>query len=62
MPACRASKHYILLKELPPNVATSPKLYAATADRFRIMVPFMQFLTASFATKPKEPNALATFA
>jgi hypothetical protein len=54
MPARCASKHYILLKELPPNVATSPKLYAATADRSRIMVPFLQFLTASFAAQPKE--------
>jgi len=54
MPPCRASKRYILLKELPPNVATSPKLYAATADRSRIMVPFLQFLTASLTAQPKK--------
>jgi len=55
-------KYYILYKELPPSLATSPKLYKEIVDRFRIMVPFLQFLTASFASKQKKPNALATFA
>ena len=55
-------KYYILYKELPPSLATSPKLYTAIVDRFRIMVPFMRFLTESFATQPKKPRALAMFA
>ena len=55
-------KYYILYKELPPSLATSPKLYQAIVARFRVMVPFLQFLTASFAGKTKKPNALAMFA
>lgn len=55
-------KYYILFKELPPSLVTSPKLYKAIVDRFRVMTPFLQFLTASFAAKPKKPNALAMFA
>src|SRR5215831_13822195 len=55
-------KYYILYKELPPSLATSPKLYGAIVDRFRVMTPFLQFLTASFAGKSKKPNALAMFA
>jgi len=55
-------KYYILYKELPPSLATSPKLYKAIVDRFRVMTPFLQFLTASFAAHQKKPNALAMFA
>lgn len=55
-------KYYILFKELPASLATSPKLYKAIVDRFRAMTPFLQFLTASFAAKPRKPNALAMFA
>ena len=55
-------KYYILFKELPPSLVTSPKLHKAIVDRFRVMTPFLQFLTASFAAKPKKLNALAMFA
>ena len=55
-------KYYILYKELPPSLATSPKLYKEIADRFRVMTPFLQFLTAAMPAKPKKPNALAMFA
>ena len=55
-------KYYILYKELPPSLATSPKLYKAIVDRFRVMTPFLQFLTAPFAAQLKKPNALAMFA
>ena len=55
-------KYYILYKELPPGLATSPKLCKAIVDRFRVMVPFLQFLTASRATKQNKPQALAIFA
>ena len=55
-------KYYILYKDLPPSLATSPKLYNAIVDRFRIMTPFLKFLTASIAAQPKKPDALAMFA
>ncbi|HEY6943924.1 MAG TPA: DUF2461 domain-containing protein [Candidatus Acidoferrum sp.] len=55
-------KYFILYKELPPSLATSPSLYKAIVDRFRVMVPFLQFLTKSFATQPKKPNVRAMFA
>jgi len=55
-------KYYILFKELPPSLATSPKLYKAIVDHFRAMVPFLQFLTKSFAAQSKKPSALAMFA
>jgi uncharacterized protein (TIGR02453 family) len=55
-------KYYILYKELPPSLVTSPKLYKAIVDRFRVMTPFLQFLTATIAAQPKKPNALAVFA
>lgn len=54
-------KYYILYKELPPSLATSPALYRGIVDRFRAMAPFMKFLTASFVSKRKKP-ALAMFA
>jgi len=55
-------KYYILFKQLPPSLATSPKLYKEIVDRFRVMVPFLRFLTASFEAKQKKSNALAVFA
>jgi uncharacterized protein (TIGR02453 family) len=55
-------KYYILYKELPPAVATSPKLHKEIVERFRVMVPFMRFLTESFAAQEKKPDARAMFA
>jgi len=55
-------KYYILYKELPPGIATSPKLFKEIVERFRVMLPFMQFLTESFAAKPKKLDARAMFA
>lgn len=55
-------KNYILYKELPPRLATSPSLYKAIVERFGIMVPFLQFLTASFAVQSKKPDIRAIFA
>jgi uncharacterized protein (TIGR02453 family) len=55
-------KYYILYKELPPSLATSPKLYKEIVDRFRVMVPFLRFLTESLANQPKKPDARAMFA
>jgi uncharacterized protein (TIGR02453 family) len=44
-------KQFLLYVELPPSLATSPQLYAAIADRFRAMTPFLRFLGAPL---PKE--------
>src|SRR5215467_3986932 len=55
-------KYYILYKELPPSLATSPKLYKEIVDRFRVMVPFLRFLTDSLAAQAKKPDARAMFA
>jgi uncharacterized protein (TIGR02453 family) len=55
-------KYYILYKELPPSLVTSPRLYEAIVERFRVIVPFLQFLTASFAAQQKKPDVRAMFA
>jgi len=55
-------KYYILYKELPPGLVTSPALYKAVVERFRVMVPFLEFLTASFARPSKTRDARALFA
>ena len=54
-------KYYILYKELPPGLVTSPALYKAVVERFRVMVPFLEFLTASFARPSKTPGTRALF-
>ena len=55
-------KYYILYVELAPSLATSPALYKAIVERFRVMVPFMRFLTESFAAQPKKLSVRAMFA
>jgi uncharacterized protein (TIGR02453 family) len=55
-------KYYILYKELPPSLATSSGLYKAIVERFHVMVPFLQFLTAAFAAQSKKPDGRALFA
>ena len=55
-------KYYILYKDLPASLATSPKLQKEIVERFRVMVPFMRFLTESFAAKEKKSSARAMFA
>jgi uncharacterized protein (TIGR02453 family) len=55
-------KNYILYVELKPSLATSSSLYKQIVDRFRVMVPFMHFLTESFAAQEKKPDARAMFA
>jgi uncharacterized protein (TIGR02453 family) len=47
-------KSYILYVELAPDLATSPQLYKEIVDRFRAMVPFLQFLTGAFAGQRKK--------
>jgi uncharacterized protein (TIGR02453 family) len=55
-------KHYLLYTELAPNLATSPALFKQIVDRFRVMVPFMQFLNESLAVEQKKPDVRAMFA
>jgi len=50
-------KNYVLYVELAPALATSPDLYKEILDRFRVLVPFMRFLTAPFAVEPKKIDA-----
>jgi uncharacterized protein (TIGR02453 family) len=54
-------RYYILYVELAPGLATSPGLYKAIADRFRVMIPFMQFLADAVAAEPKRPSARDLF-
>ena len=54
-------KYYILYKELPSRLATSPALYRAVVERFRVMVPFLQFLTAALAGPSSKPDVRAMF-
>src|SRR5262249_16111393 len=44
-------KRFILYVELPPQLATTPKMYAEVLHSFNAMRPFMAFLAA--ATKPR---------
>jgi len=55
-------KYYILYAELKPSLATSPALYKQIVERFRVMVPFMQFLTESYPAREKKPDVRAMFA
>lgn len=47
-------KNYILYVDRPPDLATSPKVYTEIVDRYRAMVPFLQFLTAPFSHQRKK--------
>ena len=55
-------RYYILYKELPPSLATSSALYQAIVERFRVMVPFLQFLIAPFAGRSKKSDVRGIFA
>jgi uncharacterized protein (TIGR02453 family) len=44
-------KQFLLYVELPPALATSPRLYPEIVDRFRAMTPFLRFLNSPL---PKE--------
>ena len=53
-------KRFILYVELPPDLATTPALFTEVLERFRVMKPFLSFLTARPAAKRKkiEPRDL----
>ena len=55
-------KYYILYVELAPSLATSPARYKAIVARFRVMVPFLQFLSTALAAEPKPLFARTMFA
>lgn len=55
-------RYFILYAALAPTLATSPSLYKQIVKRFRVMVPFLDFLTGSFASQPTKQDARAMFA
>ncbi|HKV26565.1 MAG TPA: DUF2461 domain-containing protein [Candidatus Acidoferrum sp.] len=55
-------KQFLLFVELSPSLATSPALYRAIVNRFRAMLPFMQFLNDALASHPKHPSPRPIFA
>ncbi|MGB8476356.1 MAG: DUF2461 family protein, partial [Candidatus Acidiferrum sp.] len=55
-------KYYILYVQLAPALASSPALYKAIVNRFRVMVPFMHFLADAMPAQPKPPSARSMFA
>ena len=54
-------KRFILYVELEPAIARSPGLYKEIVDRFRAMVPFMRFLTASMPAQARRIGARDLF-
>jgi len=49
-------KQYILYVTLPPELATTPELFSEVLTRFRVMKPFLDFLTAP-GKAPARPGA-----
>ena len=50
-------KRFVLYIELPPDLATSPKLQDEIVKRFRVMKPFLDFLIAPMAAKRRKIDA-----
>jgi uncharacterized protein (TIGR02453 family) len=50
-------KQMFLYVELAPDLATSPSLYTEIIKRFRVMVPFLDFLSAPLAPTRKKIDA-----
>ena len=47
-------KYFILWTELPAEIATTPELFREIVKRFRVMVPFLNFLTEPLGrSRPK---------
>ena len=46
-------KRFILYVELPPELATTPKMYTEVLQRFKAMAPFLNFLRAAATPKNK---------
>ena len=50
-------KRFILYVELPAELATTPQFFPEIVKRFRAMQPFLNFLTAPLAAKPRRIEA-----
>ena len=50
-------QRFILYVELPAELATTPQYFSEIVKRFRAMQPFLNFLTAPLAAKPKRIEA-----
>ena len=47
-------KQFLLYVELPPAVATTPRLFSEIESRFRAMAPFLEFLNAPLSPTRKK--------
>lgn len=47
-------KQFLLYIERPPDLATSPEILGEIRKHFRAMAPFMEFLNAPLAARPKK--------
>ena len=54
-------KQFLLYIELPPDMATTPKLFREIDCRFRAMAPFLEFLNAPLAATRKKIDARELF-
>ena len=54
-------KRFILYVELPPDLATSGAVYGEILERFRVMKPFLDFLTAPLTPARKKMDARDLF-
>ena len=50
-------KQYLLYIELPPEIATTPELFAETLKRFQAMAPFIDFLNAPLSAPRRKLDA-----
>ena len=54
-------KDWLLDVSLKPSLATSPQLYKELVERFRVMLPFVEFLNQPLAGKPAKDLLEAHF-
>ena len=54
-------KQFLLYIELPPDIATTPKLFREIESRFRAMAPFLEFLNAPLAPARRKMDARELF-
>jgi len=54
-------KQFLLYVELPPDSATTSRLFREIDSRFRAMTPFLEFLNAPLAPKRKKIDARELF-
>lgn len=54
-------KSFILFTTLPPDIATTPKLFRDVLERFRVMAPFIDFLTQPLVRPKAKPRPAVHF-